>query len=163
MMEKDTDFNNLKKQLTPQELAFVKYYISTNNIPYSVAKAKYKSNSYEGLRSIGYRLLQKDTISEYILYIKDKAVEETIAKEQEVLKFYTDVLRGKVKEENVVMVSQKKGNLQITKPELVKTKAKIKDRLKAAEMLGKNYGLEQDRESNAIDIEDLTTLGDLIR
>ena len=94
--------------------------------------------------------------------MKDKVEAETIAGVQEVLQFYTDVLRGKVKEENLVQVTKKKNGMQITESEVKLTKAKIKDRLKAAEQLGKNYGLEENSRENT-EFEDLTVLGDLLR
>ena len=162
LMKNEMTIKEIKANISPQEMKFLKYYLKTGNKAYAVAKAGYPISTKNGLYAKADKLLKGQYIILYISYMKDKVEAETIAGVQEVLQFYTDVLRGKIKEENLVQVTKKKNGMQITESEVKLTKAKIKDRLKAAEQLGKNYGLEENSRENT-EFEDLTVLGDLLR
>jgi len=65
-----------------------------------------------------------------------KAEKKTIADATEVMKYLTNVLRGK--ETNTVISSNETGER-----EFLEIKAEIKDRNKAAEMLAKRYGIDK--------------------
>ena len=161
-MKNEMTIKEIKAKISPRELKFVKYYLKTSNKTYAVAKAGYAISTKSGLYSKADALLKNKYIILYISYLKEKVEAETIAGVQEVLQFYTDVLRGKVQEENLIQVTKKVKGMQITSSEIKLTKAKIKDRLKAAEQLGKNYGLEENSRDNN-EFEDLTVLGEMLK
>ncbi len=84
-------------------------------------------------------MLGNAKVREYIdsvVAIKD---EERIAKQDEILEFLTSVLRGKVKEEYPL-------GMGMGEQSLVKKELDGKDRIKAAELLGKRYAMWTDKQ-----------------
>lgn len=124
-------------KLTEKQKRFADYYIESGNATEAYKKAyKCKDNTanVEGTKS-----LVKPSIREYIdkrLAEKDK---KRIASQDEVLEFLTKVFRGEVEEEFALGVG--KGAQTIIRKEL-----DGKDRIKAAELLGKRYGLWVDKQ-----------------
>lgn len=85
-------------------------------------------------RAIGQRLLTNVDIKKYIDQQLQKLKNEKIADAQEVLEYLTSVMRGKQKEQVPLLVGE---GVQ----KLVQKDISAKDRLKAAELIGKRYGL----------------------
>lgn len=84
-------------------------------------------------RAVGQRLLTNVDIKKYIDQQLQKLKNEKIADAQEVLEYLTAVMRGEQKEEFPLLLE---GEVQI-----VQKNASTRDRLKAAELIGKRYGL----------------------
>lgn len=85
-------------------------------------------------RAVGQRLLTNVDIKKYIDQQLQKLKNEKIADAQEVLEYLTSVMRGKQKEQVPLLVGE---GVQ----KLVQKDISAKDRLKAAELIGKRYGL----------------------
>lgn len=118
-------------KLTPKQKAFADYYIETGNATEAAIKAGYsKKTAY----SIGNENLKKPEVKRYIEQRITEKEEKLIAKQDEILKFLTSVMRGEVTEE--IPIGKGEGWF-----ELEEKTPSIKDRVKAAELLGKRYML----------------------
>lgn len=113
----------MEDKLTPKQKAFADYYIECGNATEAARKAGYKEK-YAGTNA--NKLLKNTKVSQYITE-RMKAVEEKrIATGDEVLKYLTAVMRGEEKDQ-------------------FDLEASLQDRTKAAELLGKRYGLFKDK------------------
>ncbi|MCI8629206.1 MAG: terminase small subunit, partial [Firmicutes bacterium] len=83
--------------------------------------------------SVGQRMLKNVEVKKYIDEQFEKLKNDNIADTQEIMEYLTSVMRGEQKEQVPLMYYDK----QI----LEEKSASIKERLKAAELLGKRYGL----------------------
>lgn len=107
---------------------------------YKVAYPHVKS---EGAAMSGAsRLLRNVKVKTYIDEQLEKISSEKIADTQEVLKYLTSVMRGETTEEVVIVEGYGDGCSSARK---VEKDVGAKDRLKAAELLGKRYGLFTDK------------------
>ena len=122
----------LSKKLTIKQKKFADEYIISGNATQSALKAGYK-NEVSGREN-----LQKPTVQSYIEERMKELEDEAIADQSEVLKFLTRILRNEEKEEVLVNV----GNFE---QEVQEVKVSAKDRIKAAELLGKRYGSWTDK------------------
>lgn len=125
-------------RLTEKQKAFADYYIECLNATEAARRAGYSKKSAE---VIGFENLRKPKIEEYIQKRLDEKEEERVASQDEVLEYLTKVMRGEIKEEQVV--TENTGDYQ-SKAKVVKKKVGPKDRNKAAELLGKRYALFKD-------------------
>ncbi|WP_342399602.1 terminase small subunit [Weizmannia sp. FSL W8-0676] len=138
------------EKLTPKQKAFADYYIELGNATEAAIKAGYsKKTAY----SIGNENLKKPEIKKYIQERVAEKEEKMIAKQDEVLKFLTSVLRGEITEE--IPIGKGEGFFQLED----KTPS-VKDRVKAAELLGKRYAMWTDKQQvegsqQVIFVEDL--------
>ena len=125
--------------LTDKQKAFCDYYLETLNATEAAIKAGYSKKT---ARKIGSENLTKLDIKNYI----DKRLKELedarIAKVDEVMKFLTSSLRGEVEEEVVSTMSTMEGE---TKPVIIKKQISARDRIKAAELIGRRYQLFTDK------------------
>lgn len=78
-------------KLTPKQKAFADYYIELGNAAEAARKAGYSKNS---AYSIGEENLRKPLISDYIRQRMDEQDAKRVATADEVLRFYTSVMRG---------------------------------------------------------------------
>lgn len=85
-------------------------------------------------RAVGQRLLTNVDIKKYIDQQLQKLKNEKIADAQEVLEYLTSVMRGEQKEQVALLTGE---GVQ----DLVQKDVSAKDRIKAAELIGKRYGL----------------------
>ena len=86
-------YTHTGKKLTPQEAAFISAYLVHKNATQAVIEAGYKAKRPD---MYGGALLSRDKIREEISY-RIKAIEDAkIAKSNEILQFYTSVMRGEV-------------------------------------------------------------------
>lgn len=86
--------------------------------------------------------LRKPKLQQYIAGRMAEKEKKLIADQDEVLRYLTAVLRGESESEIVVVVSS--GDF-MTEAKRVKKAPDEKERLKAAELLGKRYGLYTDK------------------
>lgn len=82
--------------LTPRQKAFADYYIECGNSTEAARKAGYKE---ESCRTIGCQNLTKRNISAYIAERMQAQNEARVASADEVLQFFSSVMRGEVKDQ----------------------------------------------------------------
>ncbi len=145
-------------KLNVKQKAFADYYIETGNAYQSAIKAGYSENYAKG--NI-IKLLENESVKSYIQEKMKEIESERIAKAEEVLAFLSSSLRGEVLEE-VISTETIDGMI---KPVILKKQLSAKDRIKAAELLGKRYALfteKVDLEGNVgvTIIDDIGTLED---
>ena len=121
-------------KLNVKQKAFADYYIETGNAYQSAIKAGYSENYSKG--NI-IKLLENESVKAYIDERMKQIESDRIAKAEEVLAFLSSSLRGEVVEE-VVATETVDGMI---KPVILKKQLSAKDRIKAAELLGKRYAL----------------------
>ena len=121
-------------KLNVKQKAFADYYIETGNAYQSAIKAGYSENYSKG--NI-IKLLENESVKNYIKEKMQQIESDRIAKAEEVLAFLSSSLRGEVVEE-VVTTETVDGMI---KPVILKKQLSAKDRIKAAELLGKRYAL----------------------
>lgn len=123
------------KKLTIKQTKFADEYIKTGNAYKSAINAGYSENYAKGNV---IKLLENVSVKTYIDERMKKLEEEAIADQAEVLKFLTRILRDEETEEVLVNI----GNFE---QEIQTMKVSAKDRIKAAELLGKRYGSWTDK------------------
>lgn len=116
-------------------------------------KAAYPNVKSEGsARACASQLLTKPNIKTYIEEQLDKISSEKVADAKEVMEYLTSVMRGEVDDEVLRFIGdgyQEKTHIQVN----------AKDRTKAAELLGKRYGLFKD--NVALEVEPVVIVNDL--
>ena len=122
--------------LNTRQKAFCEYYVACGNATESAIKAGYKEK-YAGVNAD--KLLKNTNVSKYIKKIMEEQANNRIAKAEEILEFLTATLRGEVTEEVVV------GGFGKSETEKIIKNVDLRDRLKAAELLGKRYRLFTDK------------------
>ena len=123
-------------KLNARQKSFCEFYVASGNATESAIKAGYKEK-YAGVNAD--KLLKNTNISKYIRKITEEHTNNRIAKAEEILEFLTATLRGEVTEEVVV------GGFGKSATEKISKNVDLKDRLKAAELLGKRYRLFTDK------------------
>lgn len=103
--------------LTPKQLAFADYYIECGNATEAAKRAGYSEKT---ARNIGCENLTKPDISAYIAERMAEEAKKRVADANEVIEFYTAVMRGQVKDQFGLDAS-------------------LADRLKAGDSLMKRY------------------------
>jgi phage terminase small subunit len=122
-------------KLTPKQRKFADYYIELGNATEAARKAGY---SQKTAKQIGQENLTKPDLKFYIDERLKELQSAKVADQQEIIEFLTSVMRGELKEETLYGVGM--GEQSVREIEL-----SGKERLKAAELLGKRYSLWTDR------------------
>lgn len=104
-------------KLTPKQKDFCEYYLQTGNAAEAARKAGYSAKT---ARVIGPENLSKPDVLEYIESRRAEMDKRLIADTDEVLKFYSSVMRGEVKDQFGL-------------------EASLSDRLKAGDSLMKRF------------------------
>ena len=120
-------------------------------------KAVYKSiKNDETARANSSRLLTNANVKEYIDKQLERIHNEKTADAQEVMEYLTSVMRGESEAEVVVVEGIAKG---VSKAVKVQKAPEERERLKAAELLGKRFGIF--KENLNIEVEPITIVEDL--
>lgn len=122
-------------KLTIKQKRFADEYIISGNATQAAIIAGYSKKT---ARSVGAENLTKPYIKNYIDERLAELEDKAIAKQAEVLKYITSVIRGEKKEQILRLNGD---GVQVVTEVDVSTK----DRLKAAELLGKRYGIWTDK------------------
>lgn len=133
--------------MTKKQKLFCDEYLIDLNATQAAIRAGYSEKT---AYSIGNENLTKPEIKKYI---DDRMAEKEaalIANQDEVLKYLTAVLRGETQSE--VVVVENIGDF-MSEARTMKKAPDEKERLKAAELLGKRYGLYTDKVEQAVDME----------
>lgn len=128
-------------KLTEKQKAFCDYYIESLNATESYKKA-YKCKKQSTAEVNGSRLLSNAKVKTYIDEKLKELGDKRIAKAEEVLEYLTKVIRNEEEEEVVVTVNV--GDFQ-TEVQKVRKEISARDKIKAAELLGKRYRLFTDK------------------
>lgn len=126
-------------ELNEREKAFADYYIESLNAEQSAIRAGY-SKRYA--RGNAHKLVARSGIKKYIDERLKEISDKRIAKAEEVLEYLTRVIRDEEDEEVVVTVNSGDYQSEVQK---VKKEISAKDKIKAAELLGKRYRLFTDK------------------
>ena len=141
--------------MTPKQQRFCDEYLIDLNATQAAIRAGYSKKT---AKQIGQENLTKLDIKEYIEKRMTEKEEALIAKQDEVMRYLTSVMRREMKEAVVVTLQNKtekwvqvEGTGQLKKqtvveesPAVVDIPAKLSDANKAAELIGKRYGLFKD-------------------
>lgn len=133
-------------KLTEKQKIFCDEYIISLNATQAAIKAGYAEKT---AYAIGAENLKKPKIQSYISERMEQKESSLIATQDEVLQYLTSVLRGESQTTDTVLVGMGDGYQEVQE---VKKKPSEKDRLKAAELLGKRYGLYTDKISADVDM-----------
>lgn len=125
--------------LTEKQKRFADYYIETGNMTEAAIKAGYSKKT---ARVIGQENLLKPAIKNYIDKRLKELEEKRVASATEVMQLLTSAMRGELDEEVVVVESI--GDY-CSEARVVKKKIGLKDRIKAAELIGKRHRLFTDK------------------
>lgn len=128
------------QKLTIRQKAFADFYIELGNATEAARRAGYKDNG--NLNRTASENLAKPVIKAYIEERLKQIDNERIASAAEVMKYLTAVLRGEETEEVVVVEGIGDG---CSEARNVIKEISAKERIKAAELLGKRYGLFTDK------------------
>ena len=115
--------------LTPKQKAFADYYIQTSNATEAAKKAGY---SMKTACAIGNENIRKPEIKSYIAERIAEADRNRIADADEVIRFYTSVMRGEVKDQFGIDAS-------------------LSDRLKAGDSLMRRYAVTAEKNKAALE------------
>lgn len=121
--------------MTPRQQKFCDEYLISGNATDAAIKAGYSPKT---AYSMGNENLNKPELKAYIETELDKIHSAKISDAEEVMKYLTAVMRGEHTEEIPLLCGD--GCQELTQKEVG-----AKERLKAAELIGKRYGLFTDK------------------
>lgn len=133
-------------KLTAKQKLFCDEYIISLNATQAAIKAGYAEKT---AYAMGAENLRKPKIQSYISERMEQKESSLIATQDEVLQYLTSVLRGESQTTDTLLVGIGDGWQEVQE---VEKKPSEKDRLKAAELLGKRYGLYTDKVSADVDM-----------
>lgn len=133
--------------MTAKQRRFCDEYLIDLNATQAAIRAGY---SEKNARNIASENLAKPNIKAYIEQRMAEKESELIADQDEVLKYLTSVMRGQTQSE--VVVVENIGDY-MSQARTMQKAPDEKERLKAAELLGKRYGLYTDRIEQDVDMD----------
>lgn len=129
-------------KMTPKQKRFCDEYLIDLNATQAAIRAGYSKKT---ANVIGMENLTKPYLKEYIENRMAEKESELIAGQDEVLRYLTAVMRGEDKEERLTTNA-------LGEVETIETVVQG-NRLKAAEMLGKRYGLFTEKVEQNVDMD----------
>ena len=149
-------------KLTSKQQRFCDEYLIDLNATQAAIRAGYSKNS---AKQIGQENLTKLDIKEYIGARMAEKEKELIADQDEVMRYLTAVMRREMKESVVVTVNKetskyvpdengvmRKQTVKEEVPQIVLIPAKLADANKAADLLGKAYGMYTEKVEADVDM-----------
>lgn len=128
-------------KLTEKQKRFADYYIETGNATEAAVRAGY-SKKYANTNAS--KLLQNTTLKSYIDERLKQMDKKRVATAEEVMKYLTSVMRGETQSE--VVVVENVGDF-MSEARTMNKAPDEKERLKAAELIGKRYGIWTDKQN----------------
>ncbi|HFI0358088.1 TPA: terminase small subunit [Streptococcus suis] len=122
-------------KLTLKQQRFADEYIICGNATEAAIKAGYTKRSAQ---QVGSENLLKPVIKSYIDERLEELKSEKVADQQEVLEFLTSVMRGEKTEQTLCSIGE-------LGQQVIDIDVGAKDRIKAAELLGKRHRLWTDK------------------
>ena len=148
------------EKLTDKQIIFANEYLVDLNATRAYKKAYPNVKKDSAARANASKLLTKANIKNYIDEQLKKIEDESIADAAEVMKYLTAVMRNELKEEVVVVEGEGEG---CSSARIVKKDMSAKDRIKAAELLGKRYRLFVDKVEQKVDLNSTTKLDSILQ
>lgn len=150
-------------KMTAKQQRFCDEYLIDLNATQAAIRAGYSEKT---ARQIGTENLSKPAIAEYIEKRMAEKEDALIAKQDEVLRYLTSVMRRELSEHVVVTTTEedsfyepdengtmRKRTKRKETPQIVEIPSRLSDANKAAELLGKVYTLFSDRVEQDVDME----------
>ena len=134
-------------RMTAKQKRFCDEYLIDLNATQAAIRSGY---SVKYANTNASKLLQNTTVKEYIDKRMAEKESELIADQNEVLKYLTSVLRGESQSEVIVVEGLGEG---VSEARRMDKSPDEKERLKAAELLGKRYGLYTDKVEQSVDMD----------
>lgn len=134
-------------KMNERQRRFADEYLIDLNAERAAIRAGY-SERYA--RGNAHKLVANSGIKKYIEKRMAEKEKHLIADQDEVLKYLTSVLRGESKSTEIVVEGVGDG---CSEARTIQKEPSEKDRLKAAELLGKRYGLYTDKLEADVDME----------
>lgn len=134
-------------KMTAKQQRFCDEYLIDLNATQAAIRAGYTAKYANTNAS---KLLQITTIQDFIKKRMEEKESDLIAQQDEVLKYLTSVMRGESQAEIVVVEGTGKG---FSKARTIQKAPDEGERLKAAELMGKRYGLFKEVVNEAVDME----------
>lgn len=134
-------------KLTAKQQRFCDEYLIDLNATQAAIRAGYSKKT---AKQIGQENLTKPDLKSYIQQRMDEKEKELIADQNEVLKYLTSVIRGQSR--SSVVVVENIGDYMSEAREMEKAPDE-KERLKAAELLGKAHGIFTDKVEQTVDMD----------
>ena len=128
-----------KLKLNEKQKRFCEEYLIDLNATQAAIRAGYSEKT---AYTIGQKLTKKSEVKAYIEEKLETLKNERTADTQEIMEYLTSVMRGESESEEIVLKGVGKGSQKIEK---VHKKPSEKDKLKAAELLGKRFGMFKER------------------
>ena len=128
--------------MTEKQKRFCDEYLIDLNATQAAIRAGYSEKT---ANVIAAENLTKPIIQNYISERMNNKQSELIASQDEVLQFLTEVMRGKKKDEKIITT--------VDGECVVRQIANQSNQIKAAELLGKRYGIYTDRLETDVDME----------
>ncbi len=123
------------KEITKKQKRFADEYLVDCNATQAAIRSGYsKKTAY----SSGSRILKNPVVKEYVEAQLEKLKDDRVADAKEVMIYLSDCLRGLTQSEIVVIESEGEG---VTTARKILKAPEEKERLKAAELLGKRYSI----------------------
>jgi len=138
-------------KLTEKQRRFADEYIRLGEITQAAINAGY---SIKTARVTGQENMKKPAIKSYIDKRLDELKKESIAEQDEILQYLTSVMRGQIKDEQLLVVGDDMGS-EVEKHE---KRSDTMARTKAAELLGKRYVMWTDKQE--MDVKGAVTFVD---
>ena len=152
-----------EKKLTPKQQRFCDEYLIDMNATQAAIRAGYSEKT---ARQIATENLSKPSIREYIDERMKEKEAELVADQNEVMRYLTAVMRREYKEHVVVTIAReestyvpdeygtmRKQTVKEEVPEVVEIPARLSDSNKAAELLGRAYGIYSDKVQQEVDVD----------
>lgn len=138
--------------LNERQRAFCEHYVKTMNATQAAKDAGYSEKT---AGSQGQRLLKNVEIRKCLGDVLQQASNGRVADAEEVLGYLTNVMRGVETEESYQWIDEE------SRMELVQNPVKHRERLRAAEMLGKRHVLFTDKVRHEGEIKTTSALDDI--
>ena len=144
-------------KLTAKQQRFCDEYLIDLNATQAAIRSGYSKKT---ARKIGQENLTKPDIKKYIEKRMAEKESQLIATQDEVLKYLTSVLRGESQSTELVIEGCGDG---YSEARTITKEPSEKDRLKAAELLGKRYSLFTDKMEHSGAVEGVVIVNDIPR
>lgn len=126
-------------KLTENQNRFADEYIRTGNITQSYLVAYPNVKSESSAAASGSKLLRLPKVKAYVDNRLKELKKDSIAEQDEILQFLTSVIRGDAK-------GKIKLGMGMGEEKLTDTEPSLQEKIKAAEQLGKRYGMWTDKQ-----------------
>lgn len=126
-------------KLNSRQKMFVSEYVKDFNATQAAIRAGYSEKT---ARSQGQRLLTKVDIKNKIKELREKIQNDNISTAKDIEEFLSLSMNGEIDEEVVLTIAIGDGYSKVTH---VRKQLSAKDRIKAAELLGKRYAMWTDK------------------